>query len=197
MHPYCFTNSTLMMVLLLAPLQPLLVFSPSSKTVDHHLAFTSTSPKCELLSDLSSFPDEMKRSNVPHFEILGAPIGDLLFYAKFVAQKQSEASKLLQQLEAVGSIDPQVALLLLRHCGSYCRLVHLSRNTPSLLVKEAFALFDDHVQQCFSECTAVDASASTWQQAQLGGLRASAPILPFTCSIHSFISVFRPFPFVW
>ena len=45
--------------------------------------------KCELfsLSDLSTFPDEMKRSNVPHFEILGAPIGDLVFCAKFVAQK--------------------------------------------------------------------------------------------------------------
>eukprot|EP00731_Ephydatia_muelleri_P002906 Em0001g2906a len=117
----------------------------------------------------------MKRSNVPHFEILEAPIGDLVFCAKFVAQKQSEASKLLQQLEAVGSIDPQGALLLLRQCGSYCRLVHLSRNTPTPLVKEAFALFDDRVQQCFSECTAVDASASTWQQAQLslkrGGLR--------------------------
>eukprot|EP00731_Ephydatia_muelleri_P002900 Em0001g2900a len=93
--------------------------------------------------------DEMKRSNVPHFEILEAPIGDLVFCAKFVAQKQSEASKLLQQLEAVGSIDPQGALLLLRQ------------------FKEAFALFDDRVQQCFSECTAVDASASTWQQAQL------------------------------
>ena len=39
--------------------------------------------------------------------------------------------------------------------------MHLSRNTPTPLVKEAFALFDDHMQQCFSECTAVDASAST------------------------------------
>ena len=132
--------------------------------------------KCELFSlrDLSSFPEEMRRSNVPHFEILGAPIGDLVFCAKFVAQKQSEASKLLKELEAVGSIDPQVALLLLRQCGSYCRLVHLARNTPPFLVNEAFALFDDGVQQCFSECTAVDASAATWQQAQLslkrGGL---------------------------
>ena len=125
--------------------------------------------KCELfsLSDLTSFPDEIKRSNVTHFEILGAPIGDLVFCAKFVAQKQSEASKLLLQLEAVGSINPQVALLLLRQCGSYYRLVHLSRNTPPLLVKEAFVLFDDRVQQSISECTAVDASASTWQQAQL------------------------------
>ena len=124
--------------------------------------------KCELFSlrDLSSFPEEMRRSNVPHFEILGAPIGDLVFCAKFVAQKQSEASKLLKELEVVGSIDPQVALLLLRQCGSYCRLVHLARNTPPLLVNEAFALFDDGVQQCFSDCTAVDASAATWQQAQ-------------------------------
>ena len=60
---------------------------------------------------------------MPHFDILGAPIGDLVFCAKFVAQKQSEASKLVKELEAVGSIDPQVALLLLRQCGSYCRLV--------------------------------------------------------------------------
>ena len=82
---------------------------------------------------------------MPHFEILGAPIGDLVFCAKFVAQKQSEASKLLKELEAVGSIDRQVALLLLRQCGSFCRLVHLARNTPPLLVNEAFALFDDCV----------------------------------------------------
>ena len=38
-------------------------------------------------------------------------------------------------------------------CGSFCRLVHLSRNTPPPLVKEAFAMFDE--QRCFSECTAV------------------------------------------
>ena len=133
--------------------------------------------KCDLFSlrDLSSFAEEMRQSNVPHFEILGAPIGDLMFCAKFVAQKQSEASKLLKELEAVGSIDPQVALLLLRQCGSYCRLVHLARNTPPLLVNVALALFDDGVQQCFSECTAVDASAATWQHAQLSlglGLRS-------------------------
>eukprot|EP00731_Ephydatia_muelleri_P000252 Em0001g252a len=73
--------------------------------------------------------DEMKQSNVPHFEILGAPIGDLVFCATFVAQKQSEASKLLQQLEAVGSIDPQVALLLLRQ--SYIASFQSSGLSPS------------------------------------------------------------------
>eukprot|EP00731_Ephydatia_muelleri_P005532 Em0002g1708a len=79
--------------------------------------------KCELFSsrDLSSFPEEMRRSNVPHFGILGAPIGDLVFCAKFVAQKQLEASKLLKELEAVGSINPQVALLLLRQSSMTSR----------------------------------------------------------------------------
>ena len=89
--------------------------------------------KCELFSrgDHSSFPIEMKRSNVPHLEILGAPIGDLIFCAKSVAQKCASALKLLNQLSEVGSADPQVALLLLRQCGGFCKLVHLSRSTPS------------------------------------------------------------------
>ena len=115
-----------------------------------------------------------------------------MFCATFVAQKQSEASKLLQQLEAVGSIDHQVALLLLRQCGSYCRLVHLSRNTPTPLVKEVFALFDDRVQQCFSECTVVDASASTWQQAQLCLKRGGLGLRRLSChSPAAYIASFQ------
>ena len=55
----------------------------------------------------------MKRSNVPHLEIHGAPIGGLLFCAKIVAQKRAIALKLL------GSVDPQVALLLLHHFGGF------------------------------------------------------------------------------
>ncbi|KAL5460145.1 hypothetical protein EMCRGX_G033572 [Ephydatia muelleri] len=56
--------------------------------------------KCELfgLADLNSFPIEMKRLNVPHLEILGAPIGDLIFCAIIVAQKRAIALKLLNQL---------------------------------------------------------------------------------------------------
>ena len=55
----------------------------------------------------------MKKSTSPHFEILGAPIGDIIFCSKFVAQKRAEALHLLKQLEGMGSTDPQVALLLL------------------------------------------------------------------------------------
>ena len=132
--------------------------------------------KCELYSpcDLRLFPSDMKRFTSPHFEILGAPIGDIIFCGKFVAQKRAEARHLLTQLEEVGSVDPQVALLLLRLCGSFCRLVHLARSTPPSLIVDGLALFDNDVRHCFAECTMVDTSDAAWQQAQLslsrGGL---------------------------
>lgn len=42
--------------------------------------------KCELfgLGDLSSFSPLMKKSSVPNFEILGAPIGDIVFVPSFL-----------------------------------------------------------------------------------------------------------------
>ena len=128
--------------------------------------------KC--VNDLSRFPDEMKKPNVPHFDILGAPIGDYLFCAKYIAQKRTDASKLLQQLAQVGFSDPHVAMLLLRQCGGFCRLIHLARTIPPSLAGDALSLFDDEMRQCFAECTAVDTPDFTWQQAQLslsqGGL---------------------------
>ena len=79
--------------------------------------------KCKIFSpnDISQFPFAIKRSSVPNMEILGAPIGDKEFCSDFVAQKRANASKLLAQIEQVGSTDLQVALLLLRLCGGFCR----------------------------------------------------------------------------
>eukprot|EP00731_Ephydatia_muelleri_P030030 Em0021g553a len=132
--------------------------------------------KCELFGcgDLSSFPPEMKVSRVPNLVILGAPIGDLIFCAKFVAQKRADAAVLLSQLAEVEAEDPQVAFLLLRQCAAFCKLVHLARSAPPSHIAEGLALFDKDVRQCFAECTAVDAADVEWMQAQLslsrGGL---------------------------
>eukprot|EP00731_Ephydatia_muelleri_P017587 Em0010g685a len=100
--------------------------------------------KCELFckGDTSEFPPSMKSSHVPHLDLLGAPIGDYLFCGKYAASKHSEALKLLSRLVEVGASDPQVALILLRLCGSYCKLIHLARATPPSLVSEALQLFD-------------------------------------------------------
>ena len=67
-----------------------------------------------------------KKSNVRHFDILGAPIGEFWFCAKYVAQKLTDTSKLLQQLAHVGSSDPHVAMLLLRQCWGFCMVTELS-----------------------------------------------------------------------
>ena len=46
-------------------------------------------------------------------------IEDTIFCANVVSQKCAQASQLLSQIEEVGSVDPQVALLLLRMCGAF------------------------------------------------------------------------------
>ena len=59
-------------------------------------------------------------------------------------------------------------------CGSYCKLVHLTRATPPSLCAESLKSFDEDIRLCFTSCLAVDVPDSHWQQAQLspgfGGL---------------------------
>eukprot|EP00731_Ephydatia_muelleri_P032417 Em0023g924a len=132
--------------------------------------------KCEVFShhNLDVFPSGMKASDKPNIVILGVAIGDLDFCSSFISTKQMEARALLSQLEQVGVLDPQVALVLLRLCGGFCKLVHLARSTPPSLSSQALSLFDNDIRRVFSECTGVDTSDTAWKQAQLslsrGGL---------------------------
>ena len=131
--------------------------------------FVNTS-KCELCStgDLSIFPSEIKSSKVLNVEIIGVPIDDFVFCAKYASQKRAEAQGLLHMLEDVGSIDPQVALLLLRQCGSFCKMEHLAHSIPPSLMADALQMFDNDIHHAFAEWI------NSWQQAQLslcrGGL---------------------------
>ena len=126
--------------------------------------------KCELYcpGDTPTFPSELKVSHLPHFEILGCPIGDYIYCANFIASKRLQAHKLLLQLKDVAATDPQVVLTLLRLCGSFCRLSYLARSTPTDLVLEAFKLFDDDIHHCFMDCIGFATSDEAWCQAQLG-----------------------------
>ena len=90
---------------------------------------------------------------MPHFEILGAPIGDFLFCSKFIASRHKIASKLLSKFEEVASIDLQVALILLRLCGGFCKMVHVARTTPPHLAIGSLESFDSDVRMCFSNCS--------------------------------------------
>ena len=122
-----------------------------SKIMVHLLGLDMNLSKCELFShgDLTAFPSQMKRSNAPNIEILGAPVGDPIFCAKFIAEKRASASKFLALLKDVGSFDSQVALLLLRQCGGFCKLVHIARYTPPSLASEGLHYFDNVVRQSY------------------------------------------------
>eukprot|EP00731_Ephydatia_muelleri_P017791 Em0010g889a len=132
--------------------------------------------KCEVFSSgcLTHFPMEMKQSSKPNLEILGIPIGDSVFCRAVLDRKRSEAGVLLKRLDDVGQVDPQVALVLLRLCGGYCKLVHLARAVPPSFSQSVLQLFDQDVQKCFTSCTGVHPSIAAWKQAQLslsrGGL---------------------------
>ena len=126
--------------------------------------------KCEVFSQssLDISPADIKKSNNPNIEILGSPIGDADFCHHFISHKQSETQNLLPKLEDVGLVDPQATITLLRMCGGFCQLAHLSCTTPPSLSGAALHLYNQDVHRCFSSCTAVDTSDAAWRQAILG-----------------------------
>ena len=67
-----------------------------------------------------------------------------------------------------------LAISLLRICGGFCTLPHISRTTLPSLPSEALRAFDGETRSCFSACLAADVTDAAWQHAQLslsfGGL---------------------------
>ena len=64
--------------------------------------------------------------------------------------KLGQGSQVAVPAVGVGALDPQIGLLLLRHCASYCKLVHLARSTSPSLVSEGLGLFNEEVRDgCF------------------------------------------------
>ena len=123
--------------------------------------------KCELFSRtaLGEFPASIRRSSSPNIEILGAPIGDKVYCSSYIRDKRAEAKKLLSLLPELE--NPQVALSLLRTCGSFCRLIHIARTTPPELAKPELEAFDEDVRESFERSSLVQCSQTAWDQARL------------------------------
>ena len=117
--------------------------------------------------DLSQFPVSVPSFNVPNMEILGSPIGDAVSCSQFVAKKHKAALALLSAIERIGTIDPQVALILLRSCASFCKLVNITRATTPSVISSALESYDAIICHTLAECTGVDATDVAWDQAQL------------------------------
>ena len=77
------------------------------KELGPHLGLFLNDSKCEVYSkgNMNSFPQGMKRSNTPILEVLGAPIGDIIFCAKFVANQRAKARALLSRLRPTGCLS--------------------------------------------------------------------------------------------
>ena len=153
--------------------------------------------KCELfgLGDLSSFSPLMKKSIVPNFEILGAPIGGINFCAKFFLHTN------MQMLPSCLNSWRMWVLLIPRWLcsglgnvvasASWCTLLDLPPPPPSpALIGDALHFYDDDVRRCFSECTMIDPPNVAWQQAQLSLSRGGLGL--HSLSEHSFIFLQAP-----
>ena len=111
------------------------------------------------------------------------------FCSSFIARKSSCPSALLSYIEDIGSSDPHVALTLLHHCASFCKLIHLARGTPSPSGVVALKDFDLAVANCFTKCTGLDISVDAWKQAQLSPCRGGLglrPLSPRTSCLYLF-----------
>ncbi|KAL5506297.1 hypothetical protein EMCRGX_G007911 [Ephydatia muelleri] len=141
-----------------------------------HIGLVINFSKCEVFSSQGNplFPPAVKSSLSPNLEMLGVPIGDYLHCSHFIAENCSKAIVLFTALVEVAEADLHVAVSLLHICGSYSKLVHLARTTPSSLSFESLKFFDEEVRRCFSTCIAADIPDDHWKQAQLslsfGGL---------------------------
>ena len=60
-------------------------------------------------------------------KLLGVPIGDDVFCANVTRKRAEKAKPLLDEIADLN--DPQVALLLLRQCASFGKLVYSARTT--------------------------------------------------------------------
>ena len=69
-----------------------------------------------------------------------------------------------------GLDNPQVALLLLRHCASFGKLVYAARTTPPERHELSLVAYDQAVLEAFAGCTGINLSPEQWALAWPGSL---------------------------
>src|SRR6185312_17470491 len=110
-----------------------------------------------VLGDIA-FPMELfQRSQLPHFILLGAPVGDEAFCTDHVQRLRESNRTVLDSLSKLE--DPQVALHLLRTCISFCKYVYIARTTPSHLILSALKDCDEDILSCLESFAALQLTA--------------------------------------
>ena len=99
-------------------------------------------------------------------KLLGAPIGTKDFCESVTAKRVAKAQQLLEQLEEYG--HAQGALLTLRHCASWCKLVYSARTTPPQLHSESLKRFGIGLRSALDGLLGDSIPDHSWELAQLG-----------------------------
>ena len=107
-----------------------------------------------------------------NFDVLGAHIGSDTYCKEHAQERVQVAVKLLK---SIGELpDPQVALKLLRSCGSFCRVVLSACNVNPDTHKDSLSNFVEEVMECFFQFSGIRPEDDSWSQAtlptSLGGL---------------------------
>ena len=134
---------------------------------------TFNTSKCEVIPkagvdatiEKSRFPSEVIFRDNSNFELLGGPIGSDDFCDQHT---QKRVNKAIKVLTALGELpDPQVALVLLRNCASFGKLVYSLRVVPHRKHGTALHNFDSAVQGCIESFLCCSYSESKWSLASL------------------------------
>ena len=133
--------------------------------------------KCEVVptarSDLAfdaSLFNGMTFNPVGNFKLLGAPFGSASFCTEHTRKRARKAEALLTEISQLS--DTQSALLLLRQCSSFCKLVYSIRSVPPGLHGAALEEFAGELRAALGELIMAEVGDRAWAQAKLGIKRA-------------------------
>jgi hypothetical protein len=130
-------------------------------------------PKCEVIPAAGA-DHEVLRTLFPDFiwvesggfKLLGAPFGGAEFCAAHTSKRKAKAETLLQDIGGLES--SQAALLLIRHCASFCKLAYSARTVPPAAHAQALQEFNGDLRKALEDILGDEMSERNWMLAQLG-----------------------------
>lgn len=156
------------------------------KTSCEQIGLKLNTDKCELIPcaglhstvNRNLFLRDMVLRDDGNFELLGGPIGSANYCNQQTSRRVQKACELLKHLGELP--DPQVALLLLRQCASFGKLVFSLRLVPHFEHADALEEFDAAVHECFESFMCANLASKDWTLATLStktcglGLRSTS-----------------------
>ena len=100
----------------------------------------------------------------PNMKVLGAAVGDSAFCAGLVRKRRLKANALMQSICEVN--DSQTALLLLRSCAGYTKLMYNARTSPRSSMADELSAFDTDVRKSLEAIMNLSLDDAAWARSQ-------------------------------